>query len=82
MLFRRDQTPGEQKRKVSIFMSSRKPITLHYLPPSGEKVLLAKETTTFRGEVDVEETPRILQWAFEGENIENRKNSIRLEISY
>ncbi len=65
-----------------VSMSSKKPITFSYLPPSGEIVQLAKETTNFRGEVEVEEHPRTLQWVFEGEHVEQRKNSIRLEISY
>jgi hypothetical protein len=82
MLFRRNQSPEEQKRRVAISMTSKKPITLHYVPESGEPILLAKETTTFRGEVDVQEPPHHLQWIFEGENIENRKNTIKLEISY
>ncbi len=63
-------------------MSSKKPITLSFLPEDGEKVLLAKETTTFRGEVDVDENPRVLRWVFEGEHVENIKNAIKLEISY
>ncbi|MDD1678283.1 MAG: hypothetical protein LUO93_03760 [Methanomicrobiales archaeon] len=69
-------------RRLNISMSSKKPITLRYVPETGEPVLLAKETTTFRGEVEVKENLRMLQWIFEGENIENRKNFIRLDISY
>jgi hypothetical protein len=82
MLFRRNQTPEEQVRRITISMTSKKPITLQYVPETGAPVLLAKETTTFRGEVEVKENPKTLQWIFEGENIQNRKNFIRLEISY
>jgi hypothetical protein len=82
MLFRRNQSPEEQMRRISISMSSKKPITLQYVPETGAPVLLAKETTTFRGEVEVKENLQQLQWIFEGENIQNRKNSIKLEISY
>jgi hypothetical protein len=82
MLFRKGQSSQEPERRITISMSSKKPITLRYVPESGDPLLLAKETTTFRGEVGVAENPRVLQWAFEGENIQNRKNTIKLEISY
>jgi hypothetical protein len=82
MLFRKSPSPGEQTRRISVSMSSKKPVTLRYVPESGEPILLAKETTTFRGEVEVKENPHLLQWIFEGQNIEERKNFIKLEISY
>ncbi len=63
-------------------MSSKKPITLRYTSEQGENILLAQETTSFRGEIDVEDSPPALHWIFEGEHVKNVKNSIKLEISY
>ncbi len=81
MLFRRN-LPSTEDRRIYVSMSSKKPVTLSYLPAEGEKILLAKETTTFRGEVTAEKNPHALRWVFEGEHVENAKNSIKLEISY
>ncbi len=81
-VFNRNAAPGVEQRRFRIAMSAKKPITLKYRPKGGEEVLLAKETTSFRGEVDVESTVDGIQYSFEGENITARKNYIKLEIDY
>jgi hypothetical protein len=69
-------------RRFRITMSSKKPITLKYSPKAGEEVLLAQETTNFRGEISIEGTADSVRCIFEGENLKARKNSIRLDIDY
>ena len=81
-VFHKDKPSGEETKRLSISMSSKKPITLKYIPPVGEHVLLAKETTAFKGGISIDTNIDRIQCSFEGENIKNKKNAIKLEIEY
>jgi hypothetical protein len=81
-VFRKTELPEEEKRRITIFMSSKKPVTLLYRTDEGEKILLAKETTAFKGEISISDDIQSFQCIFEGENIRRRKNAVRVEIAY
>jgi hypothetical protein len=72
----------DDKRRFHITMSAKKPVTLKYSPKGGEEILLGKETTVFKGEVEVEGAVDCIQCSFEGENLKTAKNYIKLEITY
>jgi len=81
-VFRKTRSPEEETRRIQIAMSAKKPVTLKYSPKGGEEILLAKETTVFKGEVEVGGAVDGIQCSFEGENLRAPKNYIKLEISY
>jgi hypothetical protein len=81
-VFHRTASQDGEKRRFRITMSSKKPIDLKYIPKAGEQVLLAKETTIFKGEISVDSTSDCIQCSFEGENLRTNKNSIHLDIDY
>jgi hypothetical protein len=76
------RSSSDAERRFSIAMIARKPVTLHYIPMTGDPVLLAKETTTFKGVIDLDKETATIQVRFEGENLKAKKNTIKLEIEY
>lgn len=81
-VFHKSTEKDPEIRRITISMSSKKPITLRYVSAAGERILLANETTAFRGEIGIDATVDIFQCSFEGDGIKNKKNVIKLEIDY
>jgi hypothetical protein len=81
-VFHTEKSPEGEMRRLLISMSSKKPVTLNYITTTGEQIILAKETTSFKGEIGVPIESESIQCRFEGENIKSKRNVIKLEIAY
>ena len=76
------RSASDIEKRINFSMTAKKPVTLQYIPATGEPILLAKETTNFRGVIDVDKEIDTIQCRITGENIKGKKNTIKLEINY